>query len=218
MRDDDEDIGDAYWRRRAYALTGVLVTVGLLAWACTGDDERTEKVRSAGARSTPSVSGGPVIPAIPTAMPTITVTATARVTVTPTVPRRDGDACDPKAVVVHLAGAKAVYAAAEAPRFQVTVVNTGTVSCTVDVGPARMELRINSGSDRIWSSADCPSGTGSSIQLLRRGIPYLGTLTWDRRRSSAKCAGDRDAARKGTYVAVLRADGLRAKRQVFHLR
>lgn len=218
LRDQDEDFADAYWRRRAYVLTGVLLTAGLLMWACSGDEKDTRQVRAAGAASTPTPSATPSGALFPAALPTVTVTATARVTVTPAAPRRPGDACDPKSVVVALEGVKTVYAGTEVPAFRLTAVNTGAVPCTYDVGAGRLEVRITSGSDRIWSSADCVSGTGSSIQMLRRGIPYVGTVVWDRRRSAPKCAGTRSAARKGTYVATVRAAGTKIRRQVFHLR
>jgi hypothetical protein len=214
----DEDFADAYWRRRAYVLTGVLLTAGLLMWACSGDEKDTRQVRAAGAASTPTPSVTPSAALFPAVLPTVTVTATARVTVTPAVPRRPGDACDPKSVVIALEGGKTVYAAGEAPQFRLTAVNTGAVPCTFDVGAGRLEVRITSGADRIWSSADCVSGTGSSIQMLRRGIPYVGTVVWDRRRSAPKCAGARSPAREGTYVATLRGGGTKIRRQVFHLR
>lgn len=216
MRHHDEELSDAYWRRRAYVLTGVLLTVGLLAWACSGGDDRKERLRNAGAVSTPSASATSAAAVAPSALPTVTVTAIARVTVTPAVPKKPGDACDPGNVVINLAGVKPVYAPGEQPVFQVTVVNTGSPACTFDVGPAGIELKITSGSDRIWSSADCATAA-SSIQLLQRGIPYVGTIGWDLRRSAPKCAGTRAPVRKGTYVAQIKAGDIKVRRQVFHL-
>ena len=35
----NEDV-DAYWRRRVVALGGVLATVGLVVWACSGGSDR----------------------------------------------------------------------------------------------------------------------------------------------------------------------------------
>lgn len=204
---------EAYWRRRAIALAGVLATVGLVTWACSGgDDDEGGPLRNAAVLSTPSARPTPF------AMPTITVTATAKVTVRSAAPKRDGDACAPSDVVANLTPTAQSYQGKAQPQFRLSVVNTGDHSCTLGVGPKELEVRVSSGSDRVWSSADCVRGSGSSIQLLKRGIPYLSTVTWDRRRSSDGCAGGRDLARPGTYVAAVKAGKLKVGRQVFRLR
>lgn len=206
---------DAYWRRRAIALAGVLGTVGLVAWACSGggnDDKAGGSVRNTTVVSTPTPSPTPF------AMPTITVTATAKVTVGAKPATRDGDACMPANVVVGLTPTAESYKGKAQPQFRLSVVNTGGRSCTLGVGPKELQIRVTSGSDRVWSSADCVRGSGSSIQLLKRGVPFLSTITWDRRRSSDGCAGSRDLARPGTYVVSVNAGKLKVKRQVFQLR
>lgn len=209
----------AYWRRRVVALGCVLGTVALIAWACTsGGGQVPQQIRNAGAliSPTPTVSGSG---ALPSAIPTVTVTATTKVTVTPTVPKRDGDACESKDLVVAFSATKEDYPGREWPQFRLSVVNLGEKSCTFDVGPKLLQLRITSGTDRVWSSAHCAQGSGSSIQMLRRGIPYLATLSWDRKRSTDGCKGGRATAGAGTYVAALKADGIKQpKKQVFRLR
>jgi hypothetical protein len=146
------------------------------------------------------------------------VTVTAKVTVRPSTARRSGDACAPDDVVVNLASKADHYEGKAQPQFLVSVVNTGRRACTFGVGPRDLEVRITSGPDRVWSSADCARADGTSIQLLRRGIPYAATITWDRRRSSDGCDGVRSPARPGTYVVGVKADDLKPQRQVFRLR
>lgn len=218
----DESMDEmAYWRRRALVLGGALGTAGLLAWGCAaGGDDRP--ARNAGAPASVPASaqapGQPAGQAIPTAIPTITVTATAKVTVTPVAPRKDGDACEPRDLVVSLAATQDTYAGRDLPEFRLSVVNLGQRACTYDVGPKALQTRITSGSDKIWSSASCVAGDGSRIQMLRRGIPYLATVTWDRKRTSSRCDGRRATAGTGTYVAVIKAPGVSTKKQVFRLR
>ncbi|GAA3963486.1 hypothetical protein GCM10023085_52620 [Actinomadura viridis] len=200
---------DQYWRRRAAALAGVVVVVGVLGWACSSGGAETERERP---------SAAPSQPAVPTAMPTVTVTATTKVTMTPKAVRRDGDACDPEDVVVTMAVSRDTYAAGDRPRFRVTAVNTGARTCRLDVGPGALDVRITSGPDRVWSSSACARGPASSVKELRRGVPYAATVSWDRRRSGEDCEGERASARPGTYVATLKPDGYKVPRQVFRLR
>lgn len=215
---DVDGMVDDYWRRRVIVLGGLLALVGLLAWACSGGDD-AERRPAAGA-ATESAS-----PASPTPTPSVlpTVTVTKRVTVTPSPVRKDGDACDKADVVVDLRTDTETYGGGRRPELRLSVVNTGERSCTFDVGPGGLRVEISSGSDRVWTSAHCPSGSSSSIQLLRRGVPHLTTITWDRRRSSADCGADRPAALPGTYTVLAESSGRRrdrvaSERTVFRLR
>ena len=89
---------------------------------------------------------------------------------------------------------------------------------TADVGPRTMEVRITSGEDRIWSTSDCVSGEATEIKQLQRGVPWVRSLDWDRRRSSNDCRTGSPAAWPGTYVAAARMGKLRSPMGVFHLR
>lgn len=185
---------DQYWRRRAAALACALGAVGLLAWACTGAAGDDEPVRNAGA-------AGSVIPP-PTVMPTVTVTTT-----TTPEPVADGGPCRDDDLVVNMSASRSAYAGADRPEFRITVVNMGAGTCMFDTGS--LDVRVTSGSDRIWSSAECRRG---GPEKLRRGIPHVETITWDRKRG---CKGGAPA-RPGTYVADLK--GYKVDKQIFHLR
>lgn len=222
---------DAYWRRRVLALGGVLASVGLVVWACSGSGgpgtSRTT-VRNAAAVAHPIASPTPQSAAQPGTQPqtgslpqpTVTVTATAQVTVSPSPSRRPGDACDARDVVVGFAPTKDTYGKGERPQFRLSVVNTGRQACTFGVGPRELQVQIASGSDRVWSSAQCYGGSGSSIQMLQRGIPYGGTLEWDRHRSAPanNCSAHREEALPGTYTVIAKGGGIKTKRAVFRLR
>jgi hypothetical protein len=226
MDPDTEGNGEieAYWRRRVIALVGVLASVGVLAWACSGSDEKKHPVRNAAVIGTPSASavrapGGQVNASPGMVVPTVTVTATAKVTLAPTVRKKAGDACEPADVVVNLEKTKDTFARKEHPEFRLSVVNTGQRACTLDVGPKELQILIGSGSYRVWSSARCAAGSGSSIQMLQRGIPYVTGLEWDRMRSASDgCSGHRDRALPGTYTVIAREGKLTSRREVFRLR
>ncbi|TDC60640.1 hypothetical protein E1200_30125 [Actinomadura sp. GC306] len=197
MRGNAEGDPRAYWRRRAIALAGVVGSVGLLAWACTGGGD--EPVKNAGAVESASP------PPPPTAMPTVTVT----VTTTPEPePARDGGPCDDKDLVFTLSTPKSTFNGSEHPDFRITVVNTGKASCAFDTGS--LDVRITSGSDDIWSSAKCREGNQPK-KTLKRGVPLVETITWNRKRG---CGNEN--TRPGTYVADLKDK--KAKKQIFHLR
>ncbi|TDD68248.1 hypothetical protein E1293_37225 [Actinomadura darangshiensis] len=181
------------------ALASVLGAVGLLAWTCSAGGDEGEPVRDAGAVD----SASPAPP--PSAMPTVTVTTTT----TPTAEPADGGPCDDKDLVVNMSAAENTFAGAERPEFRVTVVSIGKGSCTFDTGT--LDVRITSGSDRIWSSAECRKG-GAPKETLKRGIPYVDNVTWDRERG---CKGA-TPARPGTYVATLK--GKKVEKQIFRLR
>ncbi|MGH3243144.1 MAG: hypothetical protein ACRDNL_22385 [Spirillospora sp.] len=217
---------DHYWRRRAVALICVLGAVALLAWACTGDSGGTggsgkagddEPVRNAGVVGSAS-PGAP-----PTSMPTVTVTTTK----TPEpAPADDGGPCREDDLVVSMSSSRDAYAGGAKPEFRVTVVNMGNGACVFDKGG--LDVRVTSGADRIWSSAECRRADrkdranrgdrsdrgdrgGPSNATLRRGIPYVDTVTWNRTRGCKPGP----PARPGTYVADLK--GHKAKKQIFRL-
>ncbi|NYE17502.1 hypothetical protein [Actinomadura citrea] len=201
-RDRDGSGLDRYWRRRVWALAGVLGAVGLLAWTCQGGSGvagKDEPGRPAGAAE------GTRPPPPPSAMPTVTVTTTT----TPAPEQADGGPCDRGDLVVNMSAAKNVYTGSERPEFRVTVVSTGEGSCAFDTG--WLDVRITSGADRVWSSTKCRKA-GAPKATLRRGIPYVDDVVWDRRRD---CKGA-VRARPGTYVATLK--GAKAKKQIFSLR
>jgi hypothetical protein len=129
--------------------------------------------------------------------------------------KKDGDACAPRDLVVDATTSQDTYRGAQRPRFRTTVVNTGARTCAFRGGG--LDISVTSGHDRIWSSADCTKNRGSSLERLRRGIPYVETVTWDRRRSAGGCRGRRLRVRPGTYVVAVKADGVKAKKRVFHL-
>ncbi|MFF0308651.1 hypothetical protein ACFYSC_14550 [Streptosporangium sp. NPDC004379] len=216
---------DVYWRRRVVALIGVLVVVAVVAWACSSS--KPERPRKEGAADRPA---GP--DAVSAALPTVTVTSSPG---TPSPPSpspspyaspsssaaadgRPGGSCSPADLVLSVRGTGEIYGPGDRPRFLLTLVNTGEASCRADVGPRAMEVRITSGADRVWSSADCVSGGTDDFHRLERGVPYVREVVWDRRRSDTECAAAGAVARPGTYVAAVGTPGLRGDRTVFHLR
>jgi hypothetical protein len=124
-------------------------------------------------------------------------------------PERAEDACRPQDIVVTFEYAEEgqeVYGAGTDPAFRITVVNTAEQTCTVDLGGEAMEIRIHSGNDRIFSTADCAEGGSEEKRQISRGVPYEHTFTWDRLRSFEDCRDTNASARPGWYRAKLHGD------------
>ncbi|MFC7102943.1 hypothetical protein ACFQQB_22350 [Nonomuraea rubra] len=179
------DGGDIYWRRRMSVLVAVLVVVAVVAWACSSGGSGPERTSSA--QSSPSASGSTAAKTTPAVDPLLAglrtlAMGTASPSPTPTPkaapserPRRPGEPCEEKDLVLSLQGGREeIYAGDARPTFLVTLVNTGSVMCKADVGPRAMEIKITSGADRIWSTADCVSGPGTEVKELQRGCRTCG--------------------------------------------
>ena len=235
FREGDPDPEDpaTYWRRRVFALGGVLAVVALLAWACSGSGGDDDKQQAAVQSARPSAS--------PMATVTVTVTPTPSASASSGTPSPSGsaspsasgsaspsgspspaklgpgDPCGTGDVVVTSDLGGETYHSGHQPTFTYTLVNTGKRTCTYDVGPRGLELRVTSGHDRIWSSGDCAKGVSDS-KRLKRGVPYTRTVTWNRTRSTPACDRTHKKALPGTYVVKLRGDHVKTRSHVFYLR
>lgn len=86
--------------------------------------------------------------------------------------------------------------------FKVSVINGSAVTCTVDLTTSTFEVKIYSGTDRIWSTDDCAKWLAAKPK--RRLAPedaYGWSVAWPGQRSTSGCqlAG---GLRAGTYVAT----------------
>jgi hypothetical protein len=91
--------------------------------------------------------------------------------------------------------------------FQLSLINGSDQTCMAKVTKKNFELTIDSGSDRIWSTADCPSLVNSISRKLRAEHAVAWSLTWDGKRSKPDCKSARKVLRPGTYVATAQLAG-----------
>ena len=240
---------ETYWKRRALVLAGVMLVLILILFACGPKDgkegETTLADASAGDDASPSVapqdpSAAPELlddPLEDDASPSEDPSASdepsdgeesgdgdagAGSGREAAAPEKPEDPCRPQDVVVGFGFAEAdreIYGSGQLPAFRITVVNTAEQTCTVDVGPEAMELRIHSGDDRIFSTADCAGEETRQDRQLSRGVPHEFTVTWERIRSFTDCREGRIDARPGWYRANLHGEYTgAAEQQVFQLR
>jgi len=126
-------------------------------------------------------------------------------------------ACGPADLQVVLVADAAGYPAGANPSLTLTVVNSGSRSCTFDSSAANREIVITSGADRIWSSKDCQAETPEDLLLLGAGAGSPATVSWDRSRSAAGCPAGLAAPRPGTYKATATVAGITVPSVVFTL-
>lgn len=194
-----------YWRRRLLLLLAVVALV-LLVVALTGRGGRADTVAGDAAGAAPEAAG----PA-PAAAQEEDVAAGAA------PPGEDAPACAPEQLDVSVAADAASYAPAAAPRFVVTATNTGDADCAADLGPSAFELVLESGDDRVWSSADCQQETGERLLTLSPGDSEEQSVSWQRVRSADGCPEGLPEPRPGSYEVTAEVGGVRSAPAAFTL-
>ena len=93
---------------------------------------------------------------------------------------------DVQALVGDGAKPASTFGAGSNPRFWFTLTNTSSKACYFNVGTAAQVFKVTSGSELIWSNADCKSATTNFRMLLEPGVTKTSNpISWDRVRSSS---------------------------------
>jgi hypothetical protein len=95
-------------------------------------------------------------------------------------------------------------------RFRLSIVNASEKACTVSVNPKNYQLKIYSGTDRIWSSRDCARLVPTIRRIVKPEQDVAWTMTWNGKRSrqGADCATRPETPRPGYYYATSQLDGV----------
>ena len=91
--------------------------------------------------------------------------------------------------------------------FQLSLINGSAQTCVARVTRKNFQLKINSGSDRIWSTDDCPSMIKTVSRKLRSEHAVAWSLTWNGKRSKSRCKSASQSLHPGRYVATAQLDG-----------
>lgn len=189
---------EVYWRRRIVAAMGLvltLVVIYFLASSPGGDKDKTgtKTTNSAAPIVSTTPSGGPSADASrPCAAADVTLTVTP----------------NPKN-----------FASGSLPVFDVDIKQVGATPCLLDTAATGTELKITSGSDRIFSSLDCPADATINARkfVLSAGASETFQVTWKRQRSAPECTTVEAAPKAGTYHALLSVQGIAAADATFTL-
>ncbi len=203
-----------YWARRLAVLVALVVAVGLVIAVIVNGTSNGSAVSA----SPPAAGVPPVVSPTPTpsgststaASPSAMESATARPTPakrTPAKPTPTGPvACAPAKLRGTLTGKQTLKPGQDAT-FTLSLINGSDRTCVVSVTPVNFELKIYSGTDRIWSTDDC----SAAVRKLSHKVEAEGALEWqlrwDGRRSRTDCKNRPETPRPGTYVATAQLDG-----------
>ena len=99
--------------------------------------------------------------------------------------------CASNVVQLTLRSVRNAYAPGDTPAFELTAKNSSGSDCKVDLGPKSAVLTVTqTGSDKdVWSSSDCPSGSGSLLFRVPAKAQVNYTVKWDRQQSVPNCGG-----------------------------
>jgi hypothetical protein len=97
------------------------------------------------------------------------------------------------------------------------VSSVSTPACSWTLSPQSLAMRITSGSDLIWTTAQCSRSITSQDLVVRQGEPTRVKLTWDARRSEPGCPVQTPWALPGTYHLEVAALGGQPQEATFLL-
>lgn len=125
--------------------------------------------------------------------------------------------CEPSDVVVTPAIVGAAYAGSPvAIRLEVTTLDTP--ACTYRVSPRTVAVKLVSGTDRIWSSQDCPGAVPEVDVIARQKVPGVAEMQWRGQRSDSGCTRTTPWALAGWYYVQAAAFGSEPTAVQFELR
>jgi hypothetical protein len=115
-------------------------------------------------------------------------------------------ACAPAKLRTTLTG-KQTLKPKQDNRFTLSLINGSDATCKLALTPENFELKIYSGTDRIWSSNDCSTAVKPIARNVKAEDAVEWTMTWDGNRSRKDCKDRPEVPQPGTYFATAQFDG-----------
>lgn len=211
-----------YWRRRALVLAALLVVVLVVVLIVVGRGSGATSAApsasasagagsGAGASSAGSAGSGSSRSAAPKPAASASAAATKPAAA-------DGSTCTKDQIVLTPVLDKSAYGPTEDPKIAMSIKNSGTNSCHLDLGSAQQVLTISSGQEQYWSSKDCQTGgTNQDVTIKSGQTLTTPAIAWDRTRSSTStCDSSRPAVTAGgaSYHLQVAVGNLESKTSV----
>jgi len=169
-------------------------------------DNKTKAGSSVPSTQTTSPTSGSTSTTNQSSPSTATTSPSQSSTTTP-VPK----ACTAGQLVIAAASDKPTYAVGDRPKVALLVTNSGTAPCVADLADQQIELRVFSGSARVWGSHDCAVEPGTSKEMLPVGQQIRREIEWSGLSSQPGCAGIRQRVPAGSYTLFALLDGHQGK-------
>jgi len=174
-----------YWLRRIGVLAAVVLVIVVVIWAIPkptkaepADPPPSTTSQTSSTSTTPSQTPTSAAPSTPAPITDCTAAATK---VTTTGPTR--------------------VSADKKSEFTVNLANVGDVTCNLTVNQDTFELRVISGSDKIWTTKNCDKWLPTiKTTKVKAGASITVKITWSGKRSAAGCKVS-GGLKAGTYVA-----------------
>ncbi|MCS6561288.1 MULTISPECIES: hypothetical protein [Curtobacterium] len=211
-----------YWRRRALVLGALLVVVLVVVLIVVGRGSGATSAApsasasaGAGAGASSAGSAGSGSGSSRSAAPKPAASASASASKPAAA---DGSTCTKDQIVLTPVLDKSAYGPTEDPKIAMSIKNSGTNSCHMDLGSAQQVLTISSGQEQYWSSKDCQTGgTNQDVTIKSGQTLTTPAIAWDRTRSSTStCDSSRPAVTAGgaSYHLQVAVGNLESKTSV----
>jgi hypothetical protein len=184
-----------YWMRRGLvALTALVLVFGFAkVFGSIGggsSDKGAQLAANESTKAPPSTSASANASTETDPSPTASTSSTAPTLAAPSGP------CNPE----DLSVTPVVSVAHAVNPVTIALKITGSSpACNFAVSPKAVAVKIVSGSDRIWSSQDCPRSVPRQTVVVRSGAETTVPVTWTGRRSNGTCANTNKWALPGYY-------------------
>ena len=221
---------ETYWARRVAVIIALVVVAGLVVALVvnatrSGSAVSAEPVppavtappadspspspsasTSASASPSPSASASASAKASPSSKPSASASAKPKATPSPKPTPTGPVACPAEDLRATLTG-KQRLKPGQKTTFTLSLINGSATTCVVSVTPKTFELKIYSGTDRIWSSDDCAAAVKPRKATVKAEDALEWTMGWGGDRSRAGCKSRPEVPRPGTYFATAQLDG-----------
>jgi hypothetical protein len=196
-----------YWVRRL-AVIGVAIAVLAVIGALIANG--TTSGSAVHASPPPLVTAETPAPT-PTPTPSAQATSSTLITAPPgtataQTPPSQPAACGPRSLRPTLTG-KQQLKPRQPNTFRLSLINASGQACVAQVTRDNFELKIYSGTDRIWSTKDCATVIKPITRKLGPEQAVEWSLRWNGRRSRTCCQSRPQIPRSGTYWATAQLAG-----------
>lgn len=124
--------------------------------------------------------------------------------------------CAPSDIQVQARTHEESYPAGVAPLLIMEIENTGSETCTLDVGTYEQIFRVSYGGRELFNTGQC-GGRGSSLEMeFEPGQTERSQLVWPRSDSGVDCTEPAELT-TGDYELSVSVSGIRSEPYTFHV-